>query len=169
MVSVCWLPNIPFPLRYMQLMHSGPDSGLRFHPLGCNAVLFDICSSTFRRNVLSPSFLSKSIADYFLGLVFDPAIGAVCSSGTSANLYPTTRHRISEGSTMACWPVVKQRPRKNQLYNRRYLVTASETSIFVRQQLETATEERFFPCDQCRDVISRIVGAMSNCWTVASR
>jgi hypothetical protein len=54
-------------------------------------------------------------------------------------------------------PVTRQIPRKKQLYNGRYRVTASETNIFARQKLETATEKRRFLCCPCRDVINRTV------------
>jgi hypothetical protein len=50
---------------------------------------------------------------------------------------------------LACIPVARQRPRKKQLYNSRYWVTA------------TATEEWCFLCSPCRYVISRTVGARS--------
>lgn len=46
------------------------------------------------------------------------------------------------------------------LSNDRYLskyTTASQTSVFPREQLDTATEERVFLCGPCRNVISRTV------------
>jgi hypothetical protein len=52
-----------------------------------------------------------------------------------------------------CRPDAGQRPRK-QLCNSRYWVTASQTSVFPRQQLDTATEKRFL-YGPCRDA-SRI-------------
>jgi hypothetical protein len=70
-----------------------------FRPLGYNVVLFGICSPTFRKNILPPSLLSKSVAGYFLGILFDPEIEAVRSSETSANLYRTIRHHIPEDCT----------------------------------------------------------------------
>jgi hypothetical protein len=39
-----------------------------------------------------------------------------------------------------------QQLRKKQLYNSHYWLMASQTSMFARQQLETATEEQFFFC-----------------------
>jgi hypothetical protein len=38
-------------------------------------------------------------------------------------------------NTAACTTVARQRPRKKQLYNSRGYVTASQTSMFPRQQL----------------------------------
>jgi hypothetical protein len=61
-------------------------------------------------------------------------------------------------------PVSGHRPREKQKYNSRYSVTALKTSMFARQQLETATQERCFPCGPCRDVISRTVGARGVLW-----
>jgi hypothetical protein len=54
--------------------------------------------------------------------------------------------------TVACRPVARRRPRKKQLYNSRYRVTASQRSMFG-----TATEERCFLCGPCRGVVSRTV------------
>jgi hypothetical protein len=55
---------------------------------------------------------------------------------------------------LACRPVAGQRPRDKQLYKSRYLVTASQTNMFPRQQLNYNDEELCFPCGACRDVIS---------------
>jgi hypothetical protein len=63
---------------------------------------------------------------------------------------------------MACRPVARQRPRKKQLYNICYWVTASQTSMFAQQPLDTATEERCFMCDPCRDVINRTVSEVAS-------
>jgi hypothetical protein len=82
-------------LRKMQIVHS-----LVLRPVVCKVVVSGIGSPTFRRNVLSPSLLSKSIAGYFLGIVFDPEIEALHSAETSANLCRTTRHHILEDCTL---------------------------------------------------------------------
>jgi hypothetical protein len=58
---------------------------------------------------------------------------------------------------VACRPVTGQRPRDKQIDNSCYWVVASQKSIFVRQQLETATHERCFLCGAYRDVTSRRV------------
>jgi hypothetical protein len=54
-----------------------------------------------------------------------------------------------------CKPVARQRPRKKQLYNSRYWVTASQTSMFARQKLERTAEERCVLCGPCRGFKSR--------------
>jgi hypothetical protein len=51
---------------------------------------------------------------------------------------------------VAYGPVAGQRPRDKY-------ATASQTSMFARQQLETATVERCFLCGPCRDVSSKAV------------
>jgi hypothetical protein len=58
---------------------------------------------------------------------------------------------------VASRPVARQRLQKKQLYNSHYWVTASQTSMSARQQLETTTEKRCFLCSPCRDAISRTV------------
>jgi hypothetical protein len=73
---------------------------------------------------------------------------------------------------VACRPVARQRPRKKQLYNSCCWITASQTSMPARQQLERAAEERCFLYSPCRDVISRRVSeaeAGSNTSNVALR
>jgi hypothetical protein len=57
---------------------------------------------------------------------------------------------------VACRPAAKQLLRM-KLYNSRYWVTATQTSMSARQQLETATDEQCFLCSPCRDVISSTV------------
>jgi hypothetical protein len=39
----------------------------------------------------------------------------------------------------------------------RHQIKAPQTSMFIRQQLETATENRCFQCGVCRNVIRRTV------------
>jgi hypothetical protein len=63
--------------------------------------------------------------------------------------------------TMACRPAVGQQPRDNKKYNDRYWVTASQTSMFTRQQL-SYNEKRCFLCSPCWDVIIRTVREMSS-------
>jgi hypothetical protein len=59
---------------------------------------------------------------------------------------------------MACKHVVRQRPRKKQLYNSRYWITGSQTSMFTRQQLEAKIEELRFLSDTCRDINMSVSG-----------
>jgi hypothetical protein len=60
-------------------------------------------------------------------------------------------------NNVTCRPIARQRTRRKQLYQSRYSVTDSQTSMFARKQLETTTEERCFLCDPCRDVLRRTV------------
>jgi hypothetical protein len=53
-----------------------------------------------------------------------------------------------------CRPVTVQWPRDKQLYKSCYWVTASQTHMFPRQQLNYNSEEWCFLCSPCRDVIS---------------
>jgi hypothetical protein len=62
---------------------------------------------------------------------------------------------------VACSFFARQRLRRKQLYNSRYWVTASQSGMFSRQQLETATEEWCFLCGPWRDVVSRTLNCES--------
>jgi hypothetical protein len=62
-------------------------------------------------------------------------------------------------------PVVRQRQRKTQVYNSRYWVAASQSSIFARQQLKTVTEEMYFLWGPCRNVIKNVVRGESISWS----
>jgi hypothetical protein len=56
---------------------------------------------------------------------------------------------------MACRPVAGQRLCDNHIYSSRYLVTASQTNMFPRQQLNYNNEKWCSEwCCPCRDVIS---------------
>jgi hypothetical protein len=74
-----------------------------------------------------------------------------------ATLKQTLTVYVVKICTVACRPIAKQRHRKKQLYNIHYWVTTSQTSMFARQQLESATEEWCFLCGPCRDVKSCVV------------
>jgi hypothetical protein len=50
-----------------------------------------------------------------------------------------TAHMSCSKYTVTCRLVARQRPRKKQLCSSHYWVTASQTSMFTRQQFETAT------------------------------
>jgi hypothetical protein len=63
---------------------------------------------------------------------------------------------------VACRPISGQRPRDKQICNSRCWVTASQASVFAQQQLETETEERYFLCGSCQDLISRTVSSESS-------
>jgi hypothetical protein len=54
------------------------------------------------------------------------------------------------GNIAANRPAAGQRLRDKQKYSSRYWVTASQTSMFAQQQLETATEERCFLSRFCK-------------------
>jgi hypothetical protein len=56
---------------------------------------------------------------------------------------------------IACRHVTGQQPRDKQ-------ATVFQTRVFS-WQLNTATEEQCFLCGSCRDIISRTVGAMTEC------
>jgi hypothetical protein len=53
-----------------------------------------------------------------------------------------------------CRPVAEQRLRDKQIYKSRYSVTASQTNMFLLQQLNY-NSDRCFLCGPCRDIISR--------------
>jgi hypothetical protein len=64
-------------------------------------------------------------------------------------------HLCAVNYIVARRPVARQRPRNKHMYGSRYWVTASQTNMFPRQQLNYKNEERCFLCGACRGVISR--------------
>jgi hypothetical protein len=59
-----------------------------------------------------------------------------------------------DDDNVTCRPFVGQRPRDKLIHNIRYWVTASQTNMLPRQQLNYNNAERCFLCGSCGDVIN---------------
>jgi hypothetical protein len=81
--------------------------------------------------------------------------------------YYVWHHRLSElyslFDTVACTPSARKTAAQEAAIQQPLLNTASQTSMFAWQQVETITEERCSQCCPCRDVINRTVSA-SRLW-----